>query len=166
MLDPAFVADCPYGEGGLLLDDVVELDASASRVVVRMPTHDALPLTQAQRAHPIRHPRHVSGGLMLHMTGMAAFAHAWHLMGLRHSEGWVGYGVRIHSARFHKLAPPGVPLLIECTMLRCRRREKQMLSRYRFLFTQDDTLVYDGEQSAMWLRTEVESESPLLSASR
>jgi len=44
-----------------------------SLVRVRMPTHDELPITREQRVHPTRHPRHVSGGLMVHMTGVAGW---------------------------------------------------------------------------------------------
>src|SRR5579863_3606553 len=114
-LDPAFVAACPYAPGGLLLDEVLEIDRGAGRVVARMPTHDDLPLTREQRAHPTRHPRHVSGGLMVHMTGMMGFVHAYYVLDLRHAEGWIGYGGRIHSARFRALARPGEPLVLECT---------------------------------------------------
>ncbi|MBK6575131.1 MAG: hypothetical protein IPG17_02805 [Sandaracinaceae bacterium] len=80
-LDPAFVADCPYGPGGLLLDDILSIDRDAGRVVARMPAHAELPLTREQRAHPVRHPQHVSGGLMVHMTGMMGFVHAYHVLG-------------------------------------------------------------------------------------
>lgn len=85
-LDPAFVADCPYGPDGLLLDDVVSVDVERGHVAARMPTHDDLPLTREQRAHPVFHPRHVSGGLMVHMTGMMGFVHAYYVLGLRHAE--------------------------------------------------------------------------------
>ncbi|HZU81894.1 MAG TPA: hypothetical protein VE987_03210, partial [Polyangiaceae bacterium] len=98
-LDPAFVDDCPYGPDGLLLDEVLRIDRDAGLVVARMPTHDDLPLTRTQRAHPVRHPRHVSGGLMVHVTGIMGFLHAYYVLGLRHESGWVGYGARIHSAR-------------------------------------------------------------------
>ena len=53
-----------------------------------MPTIYAFPLTRAQRAHPVFHPRHVSGGLMVHMTGMVAFVHAYYVLDLRHADGW------------------------------------------------------------------------------
>ena len=106
-LDPAFLADSPYGPGGLLMDEILEIDAPNDRVVARMPTFDELPLTREQRAHPVRHPRHVSGGLMVHMTGMIAFVHAYYVLGLRHADGWIGYGGKINSARFKALAPPG-----------------------------------------------------------
>ncbi len=153
-LDPDFVADCPYGPGGLLLDEIVGVDVEKSWIAARMPTHDDLPLTREQRAHPTFHPRHVSGGLMVHMTGMVGFAHAYYVLGLRHSEGWIGYGGRIHSARFKALAKPGEPLLLECTATQLRRGAKQILGRYELRFTQGETLVYEGDQTAMWLKIE------------
>jgi 3-hydroxymyristoyl/3-hydroxydecanoyl-(acyl carrier protein) dehydratase len=154
-LDPAFVADCPYGPGGLLLDDIVEIDREKSRVVARMPTHEELPLTREQRAHPTRHPRHVSGGLMVHMTGMMGFVHAYYVLDLKHSEGWIGYGGRIHSARFRALARPGEPMLLECEATRLRRTPKSVLGRYSFRFLQGDVLVYEGDQTALWSRVEL-----------
>lgn len=153
-LDPAFVADCPYGPEGLLIDEVISIDAEGQSVVVRMPTHDDLPLTREQRAHPLFHPRHVSGGLMVHMTGMVAFVHSYYVLGLRHSEGWIGYGGRIHSARFRALAKPGMPLLLECKAKQMRRTPKQVLARYDLRFTQDGVLVYEGDQTALWMKIE------------
>jgi hypothetical protein len=153
-LDPEFVADCPYGPGGLLLDAILEVDRDASRVVARMPTHDELPLTREQRAHATRHPRHVSGGLMVHMTGMVGFVHAYYVLDLKHREGWIGYGGRIHSARFRALARPGEPLLLECRAKQIRRMAESVLGRYEFRFLQGDKLVYEGDQTALWSRVE------------
>lgn len=152
MLDPNFVADCPYAPGGLLLDEIVEIDVPDRRIVVRMPTHDALPLTAEQRAHPLRHPRHVSGGLMVHMTGMAGYAHFYYIQGLRHADGWVGYGGRIRNARFRALAPPGEPLLIECQSQSQRLSAERLVARYTFRITQGETLIYDADQTAFWLK--------------
>lgn len=151
-LDPEFVADCPYGPDGLLLDEIVTVDREAGRVAARMPTHEDLPLTRAQRAHPVFHPRHVSGGLMVHMTGMMGFVHAYYVLDLRHAEGWIGYGGRIHSARFKALAQPGEPMILECTQKQLRRGEKQVLARYDFRFTQKGTVVYEGDQTALWMK--------------
>jgi hypothetical protein len=153
-LDPELVADCPYGPGGLLIDDVISVDRDAGRVVARMPTHEELPLTREQRTHPVFHPRHVSGGLMVHMTGMVAFVHAYYVLELRHAEGWVGYGGAIHSARFKALARPGSPLVLECAATKLRRTPKQVLARYSFRFLQDDVLVYEGDQTALWMKVE------------
>lgn len=150
-LDPAFVADCPYGPGGLLLDEISEIDRAASRVVAVMPTHDDLPLTREQRAHPVRHPRHVSGGLMVHMTGMVGFVHAYYVHDLRHADGWIGYGGRIQKARYLRLAPPGEPIVIECRELTSRRTKTRLFAKYAFVFTQGGEPIYDSEQSALWM---------------
>jgi hypothetical protein len=156
MLDQDFAADCPYGPGGLLIDAVLEVDVSGNRVVARMPTHDDLPLTREQRAHPVHHPRHVSGGLMVHMTGMVGFVHAYFVLGLRHKNGWIGYGGKIYEARFHALAPPGEPLILEAKATQVRNLRKQIFARYLFRFTQGDTLVYTGDQVAVWGNTHAE----------
>ncbi|MEM9862106.1 MAG: hypothetical protein AAF938_10850 [Myxococcota bacterium] len=151
-LDADFVADCPYDPGGLLIDELLEVDKDAGRVVVRMPTHPELPLTRQQRAHPVRHPRHVSGGLMVHMTGMVGFVHAYYVLGLRHEDGWIGYGGRIYQARFLALAEPGEPLMLEGVGTKVRRGEKRCFVRYTFAFHQGERCVYDSEQSAMWMK--------------
>ncbi len=153
-LDPALVADCPYGPGGLLIDEVVEVDRPGGRVVCRWPTSPELPLTREQRAHPVRHPRHVSGGLMVHMTGMAGYTHAYYVFDLRHADGWIGYGGAIHRARFKALAPPGDPILIECRHTQLRRSPTRILARYELRFTQNGTLVYEGDQTALWMRVD------------
>ena len=153
-LDPEFVADCPYGTGGLLLDEILTVDANESLVRARMPTHDELPLTREQRVHAVRHPRHVSGGLMVHMTGMMGFAHAYYVLGLKHAEGWIGYGAKINAARFKTLAKPGDPLILECKGTQVRRMSAGVFARYAFRFTQNDALVYEGDQTAMWTKIE------------
>jgi hypothetical protein len=150
-LDPEFVADCPYGPGGLLLDEILRVDHAESVVVARMPTAPDLPLTREQRNHPVLHPPHVSGGLMIHMTGMVGFAHAYYVLGLRHADGWIGYGARIKAARFFALAPPGEPLVMECRATQVRRGTTNVLARYTFRFHQGETLVYEGDQTALWL---------------
>ena len=152
--DPAFVDDCPYGPGGMLMDELLRVDVDASLVVARMPTFDDLPLTREQRAHPVRHPRHVSGGLMVHMTGMIAFVHAYYVLGLRHADGWIGYGGRIHGARFKARAPPGEPMELECRAKETRKTDKSVLARYDFTFTQAGTVVYEGDQTALWQKVE------------
>jgi hypothetical protein len=151
-LDADFLADCPYGPGGLLIDDIISVDVDKSHVVARMPTHDDLPLTREQRTHPVFHPRHVSGGLMVHMTGMVGFVHAYYVFGLRHRDGWIGYGGRIHSARFKALAKPGIPLTLECTATQHRLFSEKLLARYRLRFTQAATIVYEGDQTAFWMK--------------
>lgn len=153
-LEPAFIEDCPYGPDGQLIDELLEVDLERSLVRVRMPTHDDLPITNTQRVHPTRHPRHVSGGLMVHMTGILGFVHAYYVLGLRHRDGWIGYGAKIHSARFHALATPGEPLVLEARATQCRQGELRVLTRYEIKFFQNDKLVYEGDQTAWWMKVD------------
>ncbi len=150
MLDEDFVADCPYLPQAILFDEIVEIDRTCSRLRARMPTHDRLPLSDLQRADPVRHPRHVSGAVMVHVTGMLGFAHAYYLLGLRHAEGWIGYGTHIHSARYGRLALIGPPLLLDCRALQVRRIRGSLYLRYAFHFEQEGGSVYDSEQGAVW----------------
>ncbi|MEO8799425.1 MAG: hypothetical protein ABI551_16155 [Polyangiaceae bacterium] len=151
-LEPEFIADCAYGPGGLLLDEILEIDAVNHRVVATMPTSADLPLTREQRAHPRLHPRHVSGGLMVHMTGMVALVHAYYVLGIRHKDGWVGYGAKINAARFKALAPPGEKLVLECKAKQVRQTPKSVLARYDFVFRQKEVVVYEGDQTAFWTK--------------
>jgi hypothetical protein len=150
MLDPAFVADCPYGPEALLIDEILEIDSEGNRLVARLPTHEGLPLTRDQRAHPVRHPRHVSGGLIIHATGMLGFAHGYYLQGLRHAEGWIAYGTNIHGGRFRKMGQMGEPLRCEVVATSVRRIRGALVVRYRFRFEQGEDVVYEGDQSAIW----------------
>jgi len=147
-----FVADCPYGPGGLLIDDIVTLDRETSSIVATMPTHSDFPLTRDQRVHPQRHPHHVSGALMIHATGILGFAHAYFLLELRHADGWIGYGTHIHNARFRRMGRIGPPMTLACTATAVRRIKGSILARYKFRFEQEGDLVYEGDQSALWSR--------------
>ena len=151
-LEPAFVEDCPYGPGGLLIDEILSIDAEKGEVVCQMPMHAELPLTREQRVHPVRHPRHLSGGLMVHMTGMIGFVHAYYVLGLRHAEGWIGYGAKIHEARFLALAKPGTPVVLKGWTTRSRRMNDNIMVRYQFEFRQGETVIYTGDQTAMWAK--------------
>lgn len=154
-LDPDFLDDSPYLPEGLFVDDILEIDHTGlGRIVLSAPTHEAMPLTRTQRAHPLRHPRHVAGGLIVHLTGIAGFAHAYYLLGLRHREGWIGYGAKVNRARFTNLARIGEPLVIDCRATQVRKGTARVLARYEFVFTQADTEVYRGDQTALFMKVE------------
>ena len=153
-LDPGFVADCPYAPDALLIDDIVSIDRSTSTIVARMPTSEHLPITRDQRVHPERHPRHVSGGLMIHATGILGFAHAYHVLDLRHAEGWTGYGTHIHGGRFRRMGKIGPPMELACKAINVRKIGGALVARYEFRFTQSDELVYEGEHSAIFTRVQ------------
>jgi len=153
-LAPEFVADCPYGPDGLLIDDIVSLDHETSTLVATMPTRVDFPLTRDQRAHPERHPHHVSGALMIHATGILGFAHAYFLLELRHADGWIGYGTHIHDARFRRMGRIGPPMTLACTATGMRKIKGSIFGRYKFRFEQEGELVYEGDQSALWSRVQ------------
>jgi hypothetical protein len=151
-LDPEFLADCPYAPEAVLFDEVIAVDETASAIRVRMPTRDDLPLTQHQRVHPTRHPRHVNGGLMVHLTGMVGMAHAYFLLGLRHRDGWIGYGAVINKARYPNIATIGDPLDLEARAAHIRGAGDKRVIAYEFTFTQDDNTVFESNQTAMFMR--------------
>jgi hypothetical protein len=164
LISPEFHRDCFYGPGATMIDAVSLIDPEASRIRVRWPTHPDMPITRDQRVDPLRHPSHVSGGLMVHMTGIAGFAHAYFVLGLRHSEGWVGFGGRIHAANFRALATPGMPIVIDCHATRVARRATRIICRYDLRFFQGEKLVYEGDQTAMWLKAEGDKGLPTMLA--
>lgn len=153
--DAAFLADLPYDPEVLLFDALVEFDRARSLVTCRMPTLETLPLTRSQRTDPVRHPRHVSGGLLVHATGMLGFVHAYFVLGLRHHEGWVGYGTHIHSATFRKLVPPGEPILATCAATKIKSGRTRHVVRYGFRFVHEGDVCYEGDQTAMWMNVGV-----------
>ena len=157
-LDPEFLANCPYDDEAILIDAILEIDAAQDRVRARMPVHHDLPLTRNQVVSA-QHPRHVAAGLMVHATGVVGYIHAHYILGLRAKDGWTGYGVRIHDARFSALAEPDTPLILEGVAQRVRRLNDQIFARYNFHFLQADKTVYKGEQTAVWVRTQSDTPS-------
>lgn len=163
--DDEFLADLPYSPEVLFLDQILEIDEAKNMVRCRMPTHLPLPLTESQRVHPVRHPKHVAGAVMVHASGMLGFVHAYYLLGLRHNQGWVGYGTHLHKVVFRKLVPPGEPIIATCVATRMRRGKTRCFGRYTFEYTHEGDVCYEGEQSAIWLDTSVAGAALLDAAS-
>jgi hypothetical protein len=152
VLDPGFVADCPYAPEAILLDEILQVDREASLIVASMPTREDLPLTVYQKVHPERHPLHVAAGVMVHLTGMLGFAHAYYVLDLRQDDGWVGFGTNIQEARFGRLVAIGPPLRAECRATRVRRLKENLYVAYAFRFEQEGVIVYQSRQAAVWRR--------------
>ncbi len=130
-------------------------------MICRMPTVQALPFTDQQRVHPVKHPKHVGGAVMIQMTGNLGFVHAYHVEGLRHGDGWIGFGTHIESAVFRKLVTPGDPMICSCTQVKIRRGKSRIFAIYKFEFRHQGDLAFESEQAAMWLKTEGENAVPL-----
>jgi hypothetical protein len=152
-LDAEFLADCPYQPEAVLLDEIVEIDKERSLVRARMSTRPDLPLTCFQRVDAVRHPHHVNGGLLIHLTGMLGFVHAYYVLGLRYREGWIGVGALIHKARYPNMALIGKPLELLSRATNVREGNEKKVVTYEFLFTQDGNTVFKSNQTAMWLHT-------------
>lgn len=152
--EQAFLDDLPYDPAILPFDRLLEVNREDSRVRCRWTTRPDEAITNMQRNHPVRHPTHVSGALMVHATGMLGFVHAYYVLDLRHHEGWVGYGTHMKNVVFRKLVPPGE--VIECVgwAKRARIGQQRHFVRYQFEFKHDGDLCYESEQSAMWLKTD------------
>jgi len=148
--EQAFLDDCPYDPEVLLVDELLEVDKEQSSVCCNWHTHPDMPITRSQRTHPTRHPSHVAGALMVQATGMLGFVHAYYVLGLRHADGWVGFGTNMHDVRFSKLVPPGAILRCSCRAVRSRIGQVRHFIRYAFEFRHDDTVCFKSEQSAMW----------------
>jgi hypothetical protein len=159
--DAAFLADLPYDPEVLLFDELLEADLEKKLVTCRLPTDRSLPFTASQRADPLRHPRHVAGGTLVHASGMLGFIHSYYLYGMRHAEGWIGYGTHLHNVAFRKLVSPGSPIIATCREVRARRGAARHFVRYVFEFRHEGDLCYQGEQSAVWLKVK-DGEAPSL----
>lgn len=161
--DADFLADLPYDPSVMFFDELTTIDQGGDLLLCRMPTNQPMPITSAQRAHPIRHPQHVAGAVMIHATGMLGFVHAYYALGLRHRDGWIGYGTHIHRAVFRKLVTPGpTPIEAQCRVTKKRIGKARCFVRYEFEFRHEGQLCYEGDQSAMWIK--VDEATPLLEA--
>ena len=158
---PEFLADMPYEPTVLFFDQIEELDREASRVICRMPTLQPMPFTDQQRVHPVRHPKHVSGALMIQLTGNLGFVHAYHLEGLRHCDGWIGFGTHIRNAVYRKLVQPGSPMMCTVTQHKVRRGKSRIFSMYKFQFHHEGDLAFESEQAAMWMKLDGENAVPM-----
>lgn len=152
-----FLDDMPYDPRVLLLDRIERFDREQSLVVCRMPTDVQIPFSDAQRVDPVRHPAHVSGGAIIHVTGMLGFVHAYYMHGLRHVDGWIGYGTHVHRAVFRKLVKPGEPMYCECRELRAQFMGSRLFSTYEYSFTHEGEVSYESKQSAVWIKTSAAS---------
>ncbi len=161
---PDFLADLPYEPSVLLFDRLLEVDPEQQLVRCRMPTDGPIPFMDRQRAHDVFHPSHVAGAALIHATGMLGFIHAYYILGMRHSEGWIGYGTHIHKAVFRKLVPPGSPIDAACRATKLRLGRSRHVIRYEFEFRHEGQRCYEGDQTAMWMKLDPTSAKPTSSS--
>lgn len=146
-----FAAESLYAPEAWFVHDVLELDAD--RVVALVDTTRLGPLVQAQRPWP-GHARHFPGAVAIQVTGTLGQLHAIYGMGLRASEGWVGFGTHIHRARFPGMGEIGPPVQAALQATRKRQLRGTWFVDYDFRYTQEGRLIYESTQTAAWGRSE------------
>ena len=135
------------------VDEVLEIDHDADRILARTDTQRIARLVTSQRDWP-GHPKHVPGAVTLQITGTLGNLHAIYVMGLRMTEGWVGFGTHVHEAKFKELGKIGPPMDLEATVERKRAIRGSHFVTYAFRFSQEGREVYRSRQTAVWTRTE------------
>ncbi len=148
-----FAAECLYAEDQWYVHDVLEVDAENNRVVTETDTTRLGAIVDAQKAWA-GHPKHVPGMVMIQITGTLGNLHAVYALGLRMSEGWVGFGTNIHQARFKNIGRIGPPLRSTLHATRIRKLEGTVFGTYEFEFRQGDSVIYESKQTAAWTRSE------------
>jgi hypothetical protein len=154
-VDPAEFEHCRrtflYDERAFFVDEILRLDPEARAITARFETDRPLPLSDLQRVSP-SHPAHVAGAELIMATGCLGLLHAWFFYGCRWDEGWAGFGNRIHRADFKRLVSRGAPLELRSRETRARVGARRIVLRFEFEFFQDEALVYQGDQSAMFVK--------------
>ena len=154
-LPEEFTRESLYEPEFWFIDELVELEVDETehldRLVALCDTRrlGEGPIVAAQRPWPAQ-PKHVPGIVMVQITGTLGNLHAVCALGLRMSEGWVGFGTNIHSARFRGLGRIGPPLRCELQVERLRKLGAALFVTYNFRFEQEGQVIYQSRQSASW----------------
>lgn len=146
-----FPQECLYDPSHWFLHELRDLDREAGRVVGVIDTTRLGGYDGAQRMVG-SHERHVPGAVAIQVTGTLGNLHATYVLGLRPSEGWVGYGTHVKDARFKRLARIGPPVIAALHEVRRRQWQGSWFLTYRFRFEQEGDPVYESEQVAVWRR--------------
>ena len=140
-----------YRPEAVLIDEIVRAESASHEIEARLDTTRALPFSDAQRVRP-EHPAHVSAAELLMATGSLGCLHAFLFHGCDWERGWTGFGNRIHRADFRGLVQRGPPLELHSRETKRRVGPRRVVLRFEFRFVQEGSLVYLGDQSAMFLR--------------
>jgi hypothetical protein len=91
---------------------------------------------------------------MVQITATLGNLHAVYCLGLRLTDGWVGFGTHLKKARFGKLGTIGPPVHATLEASRSRQFRGVWFTDYRFTFEQAGSAIYTSEQTAAWTRSE------------
>ncbi|TNE92822.1 MAG: hypothetical protein EP330_00105 [Deltaproteobacteria bacterium] len=148
-----FAAESLYDESGWFIHDVLEIDREAKRVVALVDTTRLGPLVDSQRSFP-GHDKHFPGAVAVQLTATLGCLLCTYVLDMRATEGWVGFGTHIHSAKFPTMGIIGPPVHAAVEIVRHRSMRGTHFIRYRFHYTQEGRDVYVAEHSAAWFQSE------------
>ncbi len=142
-----FEKECLYRPSSWFVHDMIAVSEKA--VVAHTDTTRLGELVGSQNELP-GHPLHVPGAVMVQITGTLGNLHAVYGLGLRVSEGWVGFGTHVRSARFPSIGTIGPGMEVALEAQRVRRIRGRWFVEYQFTYTQEGRVIYQSEQSAVW----------------
>lgn len=146
-----FETESLYTRDQWYVHDLVSLDKEAGVLRATTDTTQFGAVVAAQKPWP-GHPPHVPGILMIQITGTLGNLHAVYGLGLRMTEGWVGFGTHIHDASFRNLGEIGPEIQLELKVERVKVVRGATFAKYAFRFEQAGKLLYTSKQTAVWSR--------------
>lgn len=143
-----FDKECLYAPDAWFVHEVVSVDRDGVRA--RTDTTRLGPLVEAQRVWP-GHPKHFPGAVAIQITGVLGHLHAVYGLDLRSTEGWVGFGTHIKSAKFPTLGVIGPWVDLEARATKVRNIRGTVFSEYEFTYRQEGRVIYESVQTAAWV---------------
>ena len=143
--------ECMYERDAWFIDEIIEIDSVNQRVIGRLDTSKLTTLVSQQRVWP-GHPKHFPGAVAVQMTATLGQLHAIYILGLRATEGWVGFGTHIKTAKFGALGEIGPEVIAQVTCLRDRQIRGTWFTDYAFEYTQKGKRLYTSTQTAAWVQ--------------
>lgn len=148
-----FEQECLYAPDAWFVHDVLEIDPEAGRVIAWIDTTRLGMLVDAQRTWP-GHDKHFPGAVAIQVTGTLGQLHAIYCMGLRATEGWVGFGTHVKRARFPSMGQIGPPATVTVEATRQRQLRGTWFVDYAFRYVQEGRVFYESTQTAAYGRSE------------
>ena len=148
-----FEQESLYTRDAWFIHDVLEIDRSGNRVVGVLDTTRIGAFVDAQRPWP-GHEKHLPGAVVIQMTGTLGQLHAVYVLGLRPTEGWVGFGTHLEKATFRGMGRIGPPVQATLHAERVRKVRGTWFVSYAFTFEQEGNRLYESQQTAAWFQGE------------
>lgn len=142
-----FEKECLYQPSSWFVHDLISVQEQSVKALTDTTRLGELVSAQNDLAG---HPRHVPGAVMVQITGTLGNLHAVYGLGLRVSEGWVGFGTHVRSARFPSIGKIGPVMEVALEAHKIRRIRGRWFVEYRFTYTQEERVIYQSEQAAVW----------------